>query len=347
MYQLTNKDVQLINLITGITKTIAIVYERLLFVDFMKEKKDSIMYLDIIKNLKQLVVKEELLYKLLDINYENEDVLWNYFVKSNNLKNFAIEDQFADVCNSDIKSLWKYRVFNRFQDNLPTRIQIVPIDNSDSSFDDDEYIEESDEDIYYIESNKFEELENTIKYDMLRDAINDDFQRAFVYFLGEDIKEETNEFIKDGFSTVRYNILFITPEIEKELLDNNLQNKEELYFGFPMKSCLLQINYNKYKEIQKEEAKAFCLDAIDSMITLEQEEKEDSNFTELNKELFSTYYRTGLSLMYNHNDYKEFIDEVVEESTIDDYSNNSCNDIVEKSLTKIKKDSVKCRYLSL
>ena len=209
-----------------------------------------------------------------------------------------------------------------------------------------QYLDEFEYDNNDLEKTTFEGIKNVIMESMLKEEINSDFQRAFVYFLGEDIKDVNNDFIKDGFSTVRYNILFTTPKIESELMDNNLQNKEDLYFVFPMTASILRLDYNKYRYIQKSEAITFCIEAMEKIIDLESG-LEASMFKDLNMALFSTYYRAGLSLIYNHKNYKKCINEIIEDTAVNNDNNHVCNKIIDDVVLKVKSDISKCKYLTL
>jgi len=317
-------DIKIFEQIINNTKAISKVYERLIYLD-SSEEKDTDDYNALIIILNDLIDEEQKLYKKLNLDREKDNFIWNHLIKSNQFE--YIEDGlFSTCCNENTSDIWFFRIFNRLKEFKEV------YDKEDIQIISEEYTDPL-------------ELVEYLKEKKLRDFIDNDFQRAFIYLLEEDINKCDNYCTKDYFVRAKYNLLFVSPMLENDLLENNFHNKKDFYFYFPFVADVMKLDNNYKKEIQSDEAYNNCMDSIEGLKELLELGDDIEEFQDTTFKILSVYFRTGLSLLYNQKDYEEIISDIVSNVTGDE-EDERIVEIIDDALIKTDNDKVKCKYLS-
>lgn len=330
MNELLESDLKILYKIVEYTIDICNVYSRMFSIsDFSTDNNNKEEFIGLVSILKGLVKEEDELYKQLNLTKEKSNNLWEYFVRRYNINEDEHNFQFADACNEEISNIWHYRIRNKL----------------------DYYVPEYEENSEYVKSLKEEFGDSLAAQEYLqegkfREAINNDFERAFIYFLKEEIHNSDDHWMNYYCYEALYNLSFITPNLENELLDVNFEMSKDLYFLSPIVADRLRITSSFMEEIQEDATYSYCNDAIEALNQLQQTDLGDS-YIDYNVNLLSIYFRAGLAISYNRKSYKEIVDNTVAQIEFKDDSEYDNSDFVDSCLEKTKTDIQKCKYLSL
>lgn len=322
----TENDIKIFNKIIYDTQMISSVYERLLYIEFMEDKNYCI-YNGLLNELKRLIKEEKELYNTLNLKTSKKVDLLEYLEKSNKFNYNPEKNMFTSACNKNTKDLCIYRICNKLDEysNLNNEL----IEQLKIEFDDDEELVNQ-----FLKELKF------------RTAINDDFERAYVFFIQEEINKSTDVSMKDYLTKLRYNLSFITTNIEKELVENNFNNSNDFYFIFPFIGDRLNIDKEYQKNIEEDEIYNYSFTTIENIKEVLQLDDSMEDYKNKSIKVLSLYFRAGISILYAHDNYEEFIDNLG--NGISEYEEvDKTNQIIEMCLEESKIDVVKCKYLSM
>ncbi len=330
MNELLESDLKILYKIVEYTIDICNVYSRMFSIsNFSDDNNNKEEFIGLVSILKVLVKEEYELYKQLNLNEGKSNNLWEYFIRRYNISDDKHNFQFADACNEEISNIWHYRIRNKL----------------------DYFVPQYEENSEYVESLKEEfgdplAAQEYLQEGKFREAINNDFERAFIYFLKEEIHNPDDHWMNYYYYEALYNLSFITPNLENELLDVNFEISKDLYFLSPIVADRLRITSSFMEEIQEDATYSYCNDAVAAINQLQQTDLGDS-YIDYNANLLSIYFRAGLAISYNHKNYQEIIDNVVAMIELQEENEYDSSDFVENCLNKSNSDKEKCMYLSL
>lgn len=304
--ELTEKLAEIID----VSKDISKIYKGLIY------DNDNKMLL---KELRSLKKYEDELYQKLDLDMTKIIVVKSILREFENIYGLSIDNPFGAACNYDIENLWTYRIEDKIADiskgGLDNIIKLINISR-------DRIPEDDMDDIQRIK---------------IDEAISDDFYRAFIYFLDEEIEECEEGFLKQYLIETKYKLIYITAKLDNEFIEEIKKENKPLFINFGMISDLLLAPKSLTNNIQEEAALPY-LDYAIGNVELLKEYGEEKEF----QKLFSIYFRAGLALMYNCENYDLLIEDIKSEIMNDD--SFSC---LEQYVQTNNPDKGKCRYLSL
>lgn len=280
---------------------------------------------EILMELKKAKNIEDSLYKEMDLDFNKELEIRNVLFELSTLHGKDINNTFSSVCNEDVEDLWLYRIIKKIA---------IHKDNDLGSF------------LKKLRDNKndidVEELRN-IQEDKFEKSLYDDFNRAFVYFLNEYIEQSDDEGLKFYLNKVKYQLIYVFDFLEDSMLFEKTSSPKDLFLQSRMISGLLNMENEQINSIQ-EHLGIECLDHAVSSLELIDEFENDENKNLV--VILSTYIRAGLSILYNHENYEDIIEEFKYDYDLQD----DCEDI-EFITNHFKEennivDREKCKYLS-
>ena len=161
-----------------------------------------------------------------------------------------------------------------------------------------------------------------------------------MFFLDEEINKCEEGRLKQYLIETKYKLIYATSKLDDEFIEN-LNNKDNsLYISFSVISDLLLAPKELVNYVQEDSALSYLDYAVGNIELLNQYGGED----ELEK-IFTIYFRAGLALMYNSENYELLMDDI-KLDIIDDngYDTFSCLD---EYIREDNLDREKCKYLSI
>lgn len=227
-FGLNNKDKNIVNKLIKTTKEIMDIYEILSCLE-KNSKKESREYKNAIYKLNYFIEEENKIYKEIGTNvYKIHEILMNLFgYDSDN-----IADVLTFIINKDKKNL----IFSRIYYNLNYIISFTDFDkNENIELDEEDEIEDFDstEDL----DDLFEDsLENDYESDyfyeaILQNEVEKDIVNTIFRILNEYINEDKYSNINKYLIDFKYELCFYIKFLEKNLIDNNFNINEDLYWG--------------------------------------------------------------------------------------------------------------------
>lgn len=329
MNKLESNDIKIFDDIVKCTRDIAKVYSRLCSIDdFTEDNYNNTDYSLIKIELKKIIEEEQNLYKLLNLNEEKAEILKKHLKSNYGLNNTMYEEPFIAACNDLTEEIWFYRIEQKLLDLVPK-------------------FEKGCEHVQNLvkEYGDCLELREYIQEGKLRESISYDFSRVFICFLQDSTVDLEDYSLIVSLSNAIYNMSFITPNIEEELINNNFRSSDEFYFLFPIVADVLNIDHNFMSEIQEDSTFNFCNDAMDALMELN-DVGDDEEFLRFNKLILSIYFRAGLAISYCHKDFKNIFDNVILQ-TMNAENEESRDEFIDSCLESLEDDKQKCMYLSL
>lgn len=307
--ELTEKIAEIIT----VSKAISKIYEGLIY------DNDNKLLL---KELISLKKYEDELYQDLELDMYKIITVKSILREFENIYGLPIDNAFGAACNYDIGNLWVYRIEDKVLEISKGNVDnVIRLINSG-----DAHILRSD----------MEDIQRT----KIDEALSDDFMRAFIYFMDEEINKCEEGNLKQYLIETKYKLIYMTSKLDNELIEPSKKDNQPLYISFGVISDLLQAPKSLTNDMQEEAGLSYLDYAIGNVELLKEYDEEDAL-----QKIFSIYFRAGLALMYNNENFEELMEEVKSE-LMDDYGKDifSClNEYVETN----NKDKEKCRYLSL
>lgn len=308
--ELTEKIAKIIN----VSKAIANTYQGIIF-----DNDNKIL----LNELEQLKKYENQLYEDLDLMDMHKLVAVKTILREfGNVYGFQISNPFGAACNHEIKDLWAYRMEDKMmafsKGKLDSVIRLI-----------------NDKDAY-ISNDDMEDLQRT----KIDEALSDDFVHAFIYFMDDEIVKCEEGNLKQYLIETKYKLTYITSKLDDDLIENAKNDNKPLYIYFGMISDMLSAPKAITNDIQEESALTYLDYAIGNIELL----KEYGGSEELEK-IFTIYFRAGLALMYNCENYELLIDDI-KLDVIGDNGDDTFSCLKEYVQTD-NLDKGKCRYLSL
>lgn len=274
---------------------------------------------DVLKDRKQ---KENNLYQCLELTPDKADNISGYLIKINNYRE-EYEDNILDAIKSyNIQGLAVSRILNRL---------------SDSVIQDREGHKK-----WLIKKGIFlgGDVEDFLRFVNLKEAITSDIERAFLYFNQNrlcSVKRDEKAMV----NRVKYNLLFLSQNMEQEFLNRQGSDIDEITFTFPFVGEFNGINKGRIEVIQQDSGvKVFC-NSVVNLASLNPDFK--------GSELYYDYLSAGLSALLSlennsliYSGLKGYI------RTSDEINNRNCSFSVEQMINFIdnfEKEKPKCKYL--
>lgn len=308
-HNLTEKIIEIIN----ISKDIAKIYKGIIYDN---DNKTLLKELNILKKI------ENQLYQKLELNMSKLVTIKSMLREYGNVYGLSIDNTFGAVCNYDIENLWEYRIEDKIEKISKGKLDnIIKLINSSDK---------------YIQKDELEDIQRT----KIEEALSDDFIHAYMFFLDEEINKCEEGRLKQYLIETKYKLIYATSKLDDEFIEN-LNNKDNsLYISFSVISDLLLAPKELVNYVQEDSALSYLDYAVGNIELLNQYGGED----ELEK-IFTIYFRAGLALMYNSENYELLMDDI-KLDIIDDngYDTFSCLD---EYIREDNLDREKCKYLSI
>ena len=309
-YDEDNLSKKLVEII-GISKDMAKIYKALIY------DNDNKLLL---RELSLLKKQEQCLYQDLELDMHKALKIKTILREFENIYGLSINNSFGASCNYDIEDLWAYRIEDKVlgfsKDSLEKVIKLI--NNGD----------------IYISKDDMQDIKTTV----LDDALSLDFVRAFIYFMDEEINKCEDGNLKQYLIETKYKLIYTTDKLDDTLIKENTKPKSPLYINFGLTADLLSIPRTLMNSIQEDIGLTYLDYAVSNIELL----NEYSDEKELQM-IFSIYFRAGLALMYNCENYEAIIEDI--KLDIDDGINGAFS-CLEEYLDIDNPDKEKCKYLS-
>lgn len=283
------KDRDLIKRISDLTKLITRAYQNMFFEE-MENGTNTNHYNFLLEELLKLKEEEAILYDKLELTPEKANRLIEYLMLTRQLPMREKNNVLNSFYGIDSKPFYIYRILNKLENFCK---------NNDDKFQDWLIVNS-------IFPNK-EEAKEYILYLKLFSALNDDFEKSFMYFNELTLKNTDSVASKETLSKVKYNLCTISENIEYEFINNHFLEKDSIYFSFPFIAEMNRINEKSIKNFQINCSGEYCAKAIENLLCPNQ--SIDDIFM-IEKDFFSSYLKAGLSLIYPLDEYDIMLDAI-------------------------------------
>lgn len=276
---------------------------------------------EVIENLKKLTIQEKELYKKLEINVEKADDIYE-----------AVNAEYYEKAYSmplALDTVFNCKSFDRLRsERIKNKVYTKCIQS-------DKILGQL---IGLIDL-------SAVPIQRIIEAINNDFERAFLYFNEKDIKKES---VKDNFSRLKYQLIFISENAEGYYLNNN--DKDYMYFSYPSVANFYNIPENiVFKYLVNEETK-LTSKSLNTLICSNNEIENAQCQTADDMKMFHSYLRASLAIILNtpfYNEQIELLENELEE--LEELSQGAASMSVDNIIDTTKSmddEKCKCKYLT-
>ena len=300
--------------IIRISKLITRTYKDIIY------NEDNVTYLN---HLKVLVNIENHLYDKLNLDIYNEITILSILRELENIYCKSLHNVFGAVCNDNIENMWLYRIDNKLSSIKAKQLTslVGGIYNNDLSV-----LE------YGLESIQYNEIEK---------ALGNDFLRAYIFFLNEEIERCEDSILKHDLIETKYKLICTKNVLEEDLIFSKNNEDKFIYMTYGYVSDLVRSPKEFTDRIQKEVGFSYVDYALGNLELLH--EVESGN--DFLKTVFSLYFRAGLTLLYNNENYELFKEDI--QLDVFGYDDIDIFSKVNLYLEETNNDIGKCKYLSL
>ena len=310
----SKKDLNIYKEIMHTDHNIFLVYDKLFSIE-RDNLKDSVIYKNSVDHLKSLILREEYLYKELELNPRKITELLGRIVHEPNVEK-----------------------------SNPLKIELS------SEFIAYRYLVEPHRLILTFQEAYRATIKHSIKDDRLEkanDLIDDDIEEGYLYYLTSQIKKTQDHSLKNNLIWCKYVLSYLSKNIEQLLINNNFSEIEDLYYGFP----LLQLEYNKndFNELINAYKIKYFSSAIDMMLVSQEDMQKVSNCAK--RQLGSCLYQAAHGLIIDQLEQqatKKYLNNIIDVTNLllGDQKNN-LNESCEYAKNVINNaDNSKIKYLS-
>ena len=327
MGQILKKEQELMDELIDITKIIGEIYRRLYF-EHSTNGNNTLEYNKLVEQLKRSLKEENQLYKELEITPDKTGDLIDYLTVGERVDIEQGNNVLHSIYKNDYHDLYQYRIISTlvattFKDKYKYLQWLL---------DEGSFMTESSAEGYFM----LKTFERTI---------DSDFDRNFMYQLNEKLNNCDNEQEQDRLAKIKYNLLFISKDIEDYFMDNtNIQ--DGIYYTFPFVGEYIGIAPEYCEDIQIEKGSAYVSHAMRGIFI--KDDLVDENI-EIDFEIFKIYMRSGLGLIYevkNHDELIELLkDEILETNEETNYRLSISTEVLLDELDSLNKEKTKCKYI--
>lgn len=301
-YILTDTDYNDIKNLIKITQKINLLYQKLYKLD-IEGKKETKEYDDILKNIISLRKEEEEYYNLSF----NKCMAYAHFIDNKLTDGHISTDTTDNIINLKYTREFLIRILSAYNSRIMNSKNInklVP------------------EEFQYLAGD--EEFKKLLSDgSMIKDSIIGDTYNTFMYFLDEEINKKENKCLKNKLIKLKYYASFINRDIEKEQLNNNFDNTNELYLSSKFVKELYRLDEKMYEELNKESSLYLAVDQMKELVKIT-----DSEFLEDNTNISAIARCCFLRSAFLH----------LDDETIMELNDNFHNVIEEKSYLILHSD---------
>lgn len=329
---LSNKDIKILKEVIDLSKRIGKCYEILIEEERLNQKENGV-YIEILEQIKKYKSQEELLYKKLELDAERVMFIKSYLSTLSVIHCKNLNIKFSAACNNSISELWLHRVNDKLSFYSEDSVTLAT------------YLKLSNEDIPEDKLDQFKEL-------VIEEELNNEFFKAFTYFLEEKIENCEDTLMKDYLINVKYNLFFTHTPLEEETIKDNFKRKDFLSFSFNIYGNLMNFHNDRTDGIVEDCSYDYCSYATDNILQMIDFEYHDTKHLQ---EIYSIYFRAGLSLSYNSKTFNNHLLALIERIGDDKTQDPTTDIILDKLIYRYLNSSIngnsldkgKCKYLSL
>ena len=327
MGQLFINDQKIMDEIIDISMLIGNIYQRL-FSLYVKGAQNSKEYVILLQELEKCQNIEKSLYEKLNVTPEKASNLIDYLVVSERFDLQPGNNVLHAIYIEDYESLYPYRIVNKLID--------LSFQNKQN------YLE------WLVEEGNFLDTisaESYFKIKKFESSIDSDFERIFMCHLNEELDNDNTDKEREWFARIKYNLSFISNNIEKTLTDPNNVNSD-FYYTFPFVGEINDIDIEYCEDIQIEKSSAYISHAMRGIFIKDSLVDED---VEIDFRVFKIYMRTGLGFIYEIENYDELIDilsvDIIETNEEANNWLSISTNILLSEIDEIEYEKPKCKYL--
>lgn len=223
-YGLTEKDYQILKELLKINKKIKSIYDNLYKLEIC-HSKDNEEYKEVIKSLKQEIIKENKIYELIGKDIERLYAYANYIFPNGICE---LDEEIEVLKNDNSSELIKLRVAKRINDLI------------------NEFVFEDFEDEYdSLNCDDEMDCEEEFRKDcLIQKTIEEDIVNTILVILNKYINNPNCSIVKDKLIKFKYNVAYTNKIIEYYILNNNFIINDNLY----LKSIFISDIERKDKE---------------------------------------------------------------------------------------------------
>ena len=330
MGKISLEDQAIMNEIIDVSKLIGNIYQRLFFEE-SEGNKHSSNYESLLNTLNIYKEMENDLYEQLNLtsNMNKLEDLIDYILNTEKaFRNYETRS-FAAIYIENIEELNCYRIMNRITESA--------------------YSSDKDWCQWLLKENCFFTVKDALRYvsfKRLEYAMESDFENVFYNYLKETLDEELIDEEKDLYARIKYNLSYMSNNVEKEFIRTSDEAQEEIYFTFYFISDLYKINKRMVEDSQFENSQNYVSKGLRHITVKDEYVDEDM---QQKFKLFSLYIKSGISLLYNLDDSESLIDEIADviiEMNEDTNDNMMLvTDYLLNEIGDLGQDKNKCKYL--
>ena len=214
---LSKKDIENIEILIKITKTIDNLYQKLYSLE-LESLKDSLEYQKLLNNLSIAIETENNKYEELNLTYERCNAILEYLEKEK--LPLEMDNDITSIVNEDYDN----RIFRRIKHFIIRKIMLSYSE---------ELLKPTLKDISKIISKISTEpsvITQTEWQTNLQEAFEIDIYSFYLYFLEKMLKEITDDNLKERLLASKYYVSMIDKDIEKNLISSSFDIKCPFYF---------------------------------------------------------------------------------------------------------------------
>ena len=214
---LSKKDIENIEILIKITKTIDNLYQKLYSLE-LASLKDSLEYQKLLNNLSIAIETENNKYEELNLTYERCNAILEYLEKEKLPP--EMDNDITSIVNEDYDN----RIFRRIKHFIIRKIMLSYSE---------ELLKPTLKDISKIISKISTEpsvITQTEWQTNLQEAFEIDIYSFYLYFLEKMLKEITDDNLKERLLASKYYVSMIDKDIEKNLISSSFDIKCPFYF---------------------------------------------------------------------------------------------------------------------
>ena len=337
-YYFNNDDIEQLELLTKVTNGTYRLYKRLSELE-INEEKDSDEYKRLLGYLNMAIDIEQNKYKAFDFYY-NKAIAWNNYIYKHQLPGDFTPDM-DSITDCDYEYLVQRRILSNLFD--------IVLSNCDKT---KEALSSNIQDFMKDAGLKDLTVTDNIFYGYwaIKKELTVDLYKACLFMLKNYIDEPVYSNLKEALILTKYQIAFLSPRMEKALINDNFNLPHDLYFNSKFISDCFKQDEKFYQSLRDNYGINTCFKQISKLVEIS--DLDYNNPTMLSHViLLQCFLRASFlfmdedSIEDTNSSFHNFIkdSQYLDRHAIDKISVSLINDCY----NKVKEDKSKVRILSL
>lgn len=311
--------------------------------------------MDEIEMLKSIVrlnkIKQKILNEIVSLELQNKKQTAEFYEKISNYQlTYETYNKLIKRCYEIDKSKWIELLFEINHYSYGTELSSILIPNSKllpivrtaidfgltlTKFYDKKQSKNSDQLSYILNmlglAKTDEEPKEENRQDIINEIINSDLFHTVMYKIEQDKLDLLGIFNYEDLIAIKYNLILLIPELEREYVKKEFKNMTSLYLTDNLTLRFYGLELDEYKSILD----GVCISAINNMIkTVELRSEKKDNEEQLTSQIYYLFIISFLTLMSDQELKKLFLSELNDNIKVSDNNENS-NKVLNYLKTKL------------